>query len=146
MKRHPTRQTGPADTDVGAHLLRLLDHLPDVWFYLKDRKGRFTALNRRGCEVCGVRSEREALGRTDADFFPEVRAREFQADDRAVMRSGRPILNRVHPAPDSAGSPRLVVSTRIPLRNRRGEVVGGGRVFPRGGHGAHEPAHPAAPE
>lgn len=114
----------PADTDLAAHLLRLLDHLPDTWFFVKDRRGRFLALNRRGVEVCGVRTEQEALGRTDADFFPRVRAREFQADDRAVMRTGRPVLNRVHPTPGPAGSPRLAVSTKIPLRNRRGEVVG----------------------
>jgi AraC-like DNA-binding protein len=124
MKQAPSGQDPLADTDLGAHLLRLLDHLPEVWFYVKDRQGRFLALNRRGCEVCGVRTEREALGRTDADFFPQVRAREFRADDQRVMRSGRPAVNRVHPAPAPAGSPRLAVSTKLPLRDRRGRVVG----------------------
>ena len=53
---------------AGTQLLRLFDLLPDVSFFLKDREGRFVALNRRGCEYCGVNSEREAWGKTIRSF------------------------------------------------------------------------------
>ncbi len=56
--------------------LALFDLLPDVSFFVKDLSGRFVALNRRGCEYCGVVSEDEAIGRTDHDFFPQSRADE----------------------------------------------------------------------
>ena len=59
--------------------------MPDISFFMKDREGRFIALNRMGCEFCGVTTEREAFGRTDRDFFPEVNAELYMADDRAVM-------------------------------------------------------------
>jgi AraC-like DNA-binding protein len=82
------------------------------------------ALNHRGCEYCGVASEAEAIGKTDQDFFPKSRADEYQADDLAVMESGAAIVNRVESAPEDAGSPRLVMTSKVPLRDRRGRVIG----------------------
>lgn len=105
-------------------LTQLLSVLPEVSFFIKDRAGRFQALNRRGCDYCGVRSEREALGKTDFDFFPRARAREYVRDDRAVMRSGEGILNRIEPAPETEGSPYLVVTNKMRLVNAAGEVIG----------------------
>ena len=105
-------------------MLALFDHLPDVSFFVKDRDGRFMALNGRGCEYCGVTSEPEAIGKTDHDFFPATRANEYHADDQRVMRTGKPIVNRIESAPEEAGSPKLVTTTKIPLRDRRGRVIG----------------------
>lgn len=82
------------------------------------------ALNIRGCEYCGVRSERDAIGKTDRDFFPRSRASKYIADDRSVMKSGLPIVNRIEPAPEHEGSPRLVITNKIPLRDPQGTVVG----------------------
>lgn len=108
----------------GAQLIGLFHLMPDVSFFIKDRKGRFVALNRRGCEFCGVASEREALGKTDRDFFPRRRADEYIRDDRAVMSTGQPIVNRVESAPESEGSARLVMTNKIPLRGKNGQVIG----------------------
>ncbi|RLS54862.1 MAG: AraC family transcriptional regulator [Planctomycetota bacterium] len=108
----------------GAQLIGLFHLMPDVSFFIKDRKGRFVALNRRGCEFCGVASEREALGKTDRDFFPRRRADEYIRDDRAVMSTGQPIINRVESAPESEGSARLVMTNKIPLRGKQGQVIG----------------------
>lgn len=110
---------GPND-----QLLGLFDLLPGFSFFVKDRKGRFIALNRRGCEYCGVASEDEAIGRTDLDFFPKQRADEYRADDLAVMESGQAIINRIESAPEPAGSPRLVMTSKVPLRDARGRVIG----------------------
>lgn len=105
-------------------LLELFELLPDVNFFVKDRKGRFMVLNPRGCEICGIESVREALGKTDSDFFPAARAAEYMADDQAVMRRGLPILNRVESAPGMEGTPQLVVTNKIPLRDKAGRVIG----------------------
>ena len=104
--------------------LRLFDLLPDVSFFVKDRQGRFMALNRRGCEYCGVISEDDAIGKTDHDFFPATRADVYRDDDEQVMRSGEAITNRIESAPEGTGSPRLVATSKIPLRDRRGRVIG----------------------
>ncbi len=110
---------GPSD-----QVFALLDFVPGLSFFVKDRKGRFMALNRRGCEYCAVASEAEAIGKTDHDFFPKSRADEYRSDDVAVMESGKAIVNRMESAPEDAGSPRLVMTSKIPLRDRRGRVIG----------------------
>lgn len=101
-----------------------MDLVPGLSFFVKDRDGRFMALNQRGCEYCGVASEEEAIGQTDHDFFPRSRADEYRADDLAVIQSGEPIINRIEGAPETAGSPRLVLTTKIPLRDQKGDVIG----------------------
>ena len=105
-------------------IAELFDLLPGLSFFIKDRRGRFMALNHRGCEYCGVASEQDAIGKTDHDFFPSQRADEYRADDLAVQESGVPIINRIESAPEAAGSPRLVMTSKIPLRDNRGRVIG----------------------
>ncbi|WP_404306510.1 AraC family transcriptional regulator [Neorhodopirellula lusitana] len=119
MKERFFAQLGPSD-----QVFALFDHLPGLSFFVKDREGRFMALNRRGCEYCGVAFESEAIGKTDYDFFPKSRADEYRADDAIVMDSGEPISNRVESAPEDAGSPRLVMTSKVPLRDRKGRVIG----------------------
>jgi AraC-like DNA-binding protein len=118
------RQTFLDQVGSVAQLIALFDLMPDVSFFLKDRLGRFMALNLRGCEYCGVKSEREAFGKTDRDFFPRRRAAEYIADDRNVMRTGQPIVNRIEPAPESDASPHLVITNKMPVRDSRGHIIG----------------------
>ncbi|MEQ1751877.1 MAG: PAS domain-containing protein, partial [Prosthecobacter sp.] len=88
-----------------AQLMPLFDMLPDVNFFIKDRKGRVVALNRTACEYCGVRTESEAIGKTDHDFFSPARAAKYIEDDQRVMTTGQPMINFVEPAPEMKGSP-----------------------------------------
>jgi PAS domain S-box-containing protein len=113
------RQLGLIDQVFG-----LFEFMPNVSFFVKDRRGRFIALNRKGCQYCGVSCQEEAFGKTDHDFFPKSRADEYRADDLAVMKSGEAIVDRVESAPEYAGSPRLVMTSKIPLRSADGKVIG----------------------
>ncbi|MCR9207286.1 AraC family transcriptional regulator [Rhodopirellula bahusiensis] len=124
MKKTLNRQAFFARLAPGQEILKLFDWMPDVSFFVKDREGRFMALNRRGCEYCGVLSESEAIGKTDHDFFPKTRADEYREDDLQVMESKEAIINRIESAPEEAGSPRLVTTSKIPLKDRRGRVIG----------------------
>ncbi len=104
--------------------MQLFALLSDVSFFVKDRRGRFIALNRLGCEFCGVAHEADAVGRTDHDFFGRRRADEYARDDAEVIRTGRPIINRIESAPARQGSPRLVMTTKVPLHDQAGRVIG----------------------
>lgn len=75
-------------------------------------------------EHCGVKTEADAIGKTDHDFFSKPRADAYRADDLAVMESGEPLIKRVEASPEVFDSPRLVATSKIPLRNRKGKVVG----------------------
>ncbi|MEK0444994.1 MAG: HTH-type transcriptional activator RhaS [Verrucomicrobiota bacterium] len=102
----------------------MLDLLPDVSFFIKDRQGRFVALNRLACEFCGVRSEQEAIGKNDWDLFPPARVPAYLADDQSVLESGQPILNRLEPTPQMEGAPHLIVTNKVALRDPQGQVIG----------------------
>jgi AraC-like DNA-binding protein len=107
-----------------SQIIPLFDLLPGVSFFIKDKEGRFIALSMNKFEHCGVAQEHEAIGKTDHDFFSAQRADAYRADDLAVMESGEAIVNRVESAPESLGSPRLVVTNKIPLYDAAGTIIG----------------------
>lgn len=102
----------------------LFDFLPELILFVKDRDGRFMALNQRACECCGVREEQEALGKTEHDFFPKTWADQSARDDAEVLSSGRPLVNRLEGAPHCEWSRRLVSTTKVPLRDDVGRTIG----------------------
>src|SRR5262249_25530870 len=70
------------------NLLRaLMDHLPDHIF-VKDRESRFVTANAATLRTLGAKSLDEVIGKTDFDFLPREQARQFYADEQAVLRSG----------------------------------------------------------
>jgi len=103
---------------------KIFDLLPEVSFYLKDRQSRFMVINRKGCEICGVAKEDDAIGKTDHDFFGQEKADKYRADDLSVMKTGNPILNRIEAAANQVGSERLMMSDKLPIRDRQGRVMG----------------------
>jgi AraC-like DNA-binding protein len=107
-----------------AQLLRLFDFMPDFIFFIKDRAGRIVALNQRASESFRLQSERAAFGKTDHDFFPKTRADKYTRDDQTVMSTGRALVNHVESAPELEGSPRMVSTTKLPLRDGQGRVFG----------------------
>ena len=98
--------------------------LPDVFFYVKDLESRFRYLNRLTWEGLGAKSEAEALGKSDVDFHPPAMATAYVAEDRQVMRDGA-VLNRIWLVHNlGLRLPQWVVSSKVPLFNPRGNVVG----------------------
>ncbi len=102
---------------------QLLDLLPDVAFFIKDRQSRFVMKNLRAVECCGAASEEETIGKTDRDYFSVERAALYVEQDRRVMETGQPIINAVCPVPEK-GSNALIVFSKLPLRDRLGRIIG----------------------
>ncbi|HLP78367.1 MAG TPA: AraC family transcriptional regulator [Candidatus Paceibacterota bacterium] len=124
MKPEKFRQKFLKQLDAIPAFQQLLDLLPDVSFFMKDRQGRFIMNNRRSYEYCRVASERETIGKTDYDFYPKDRADLYVAGDRQVMRTGVPLVNSIAPAPEEEGSDKLIIYNKIPLRDRQGRIIG----------------------
>ena len=108
------------DDQVFVHLL---NRLPAVYFFIKDIQGRFISVNQALCEVIGV-NEREMIGKTDDDFFSPELADAYRAEDQEVMNAGRTIADRVWLVPDRGGALRWFVSTKTPLKDRKGKPIG----------------------
>ena len=106
------------------NLLRtLIDHIPD-FIYIKDVESHFLIANASVAQHMGVASPAELVGRTDWDFYPPERAAQFYADERAIMQSGRPLLSHDEPNADAAGNLRWIMTTKLPMRDSRGQIIG----------------------
>src|SRR2546422_4584124 len=64
------------------------------------------------------------VGKTDFDFFPADLAQRYYADERAVLKSGQPLINREEPVVDPSGRPGWLLTSKAPLRDTRGRIVG----------------------
>jgi len=106
-----------------AVLRTLVDHLP-VAIYLKDTATRKTLVNPVDQRNLGVRSEAEALGRTDFEFFPREQAEAFYADDMQVLTTGVPVLNREERISRPDGTHGWLLTSKVPLRDVSGRIVG----------------------
>jgi PAS domain S-box-containing protein len=106
------------------NLLRtLIDNLPDC-IYVKDKQGRFLVANLATAHLMGAATPNNLLGKTDSDFYPPKLAAEYRADDEELMRSGQPLVNKDEPHLDANGDWMTVFTTKVPLRDDRGKIVG----------------------
>ncbi|MEO8900395.1 MAG: AraC family transcriptional regulator [Polyangiaceae bacterium] len=102
----------------------LFEHLPDVYFFVKDAEGRFVRCNQAFLNLVRRTREEEVVGCRDLDFFPLSLAENYMNDDRVVLRSGKPIINRVELMRNPDGSIDWYTTTKLPLLDREGLTIG----------------------
>ncbi len=100
----------------------LIDNIPDA-IYFKDRQGHLLLVNRAHAAGLKLRPE-DVVGKTDFDFFPPHQAEQMTADDRAVMRTGLPLLDVFERTTRPDGSHHYVSTSKIPRRDYQGRVIG----------------------
>jgi phosphoserine phosphatase RsbU/P len=101
----------------------LLEHAADQ-IYFKDKEGRFICASRAVAEFMGVRSSADLIGKSDFDFWSEQTAREAAADERYIMETGQPLIGKVERLVYPAGRVTWDYTSKLPLRNAAGEVIG----------------------
>jgi len=101
----------------------LIESIPDR-IYAKDREGRKYISNKADWQASGGKSLQDILGKTDFDLYPKELAQKYWADDKALMDSGVPLLNITERGLDGAGNPVWVSSTKVPIKNSMGEIIG----------------------
>ncbi|WP_163382337.1 PAS domain-containing sensor histidine kinase [Cyclobacterium sp. SYSU L10401] len=106
-------------------LLRaIIDNLP-IQIYVKDTEGKHIINNRFQYEnLLGQASEKETLGKTVYDYFPEEIAAGMDAYDRKIVREGKPVLNVEEYYYDRKGKLVWLLTNKVPLRDSEGKVVG----------------------
>ncbi len=105
-------------------LLRaVIDGAPDGIF-VKDMDSRYVIVNRKFIEYKGARSDADLIGKSVFDFLPKNLAAAVAAEDQE-LRSGRSsIVEREISAADRKGKVKWDSTTRVPLTDRDGGVVG----------------------
>jgi PAS domain S-box-containing protein len=106
------------------NLLRtVIDNVPDYIFF-KDREGRFLMNNVANQRLLGVESVEDVIGKTDADFLPPEVAMLYAASDARIIQTGDPLINQEEPLITRNGEKRYLLTTKIPLKDARGQVTG----------------------
>ncbi len=117
------RQVEDALTKEHNLLVSLIDAMPSVIF-AKDQQGRYIISNVAHSKFLNLASVDEVEGKTAADFFPKELAEQYTADDRSVMDSGAPMINRLEAVIDMSGNFTWRSNSKIPLRDPDGKISG----------------------
>lgn len=76
-------------------LVQLFEFIPEIHFWIKDRKGRFLAANEAFIRHFGMKSFREMEGNTDFEVHPFPFAREYSLDDQLVASRKKVLANKL---------------------------------------------------
>jgi len=98
--------SSPARTTLLAHLdlrglelalplERLFDDLPNVVFFIKDRAGRYLAVNKTLVDRCAFDEKSALLGKRPSDLFPAALAAHYEKQDQRVVQTGKPLLDQL---------------------------------------------------
>lgn len=120
-----------ASSTTPSHFAELLDFLPDVLAWVKDRQGRYLWVNRAfvvqysldhqpGAEPVSVES---ILGKTDYDLSPAFLADQFRHDDEQVL-AGHRVVNRLERLEESGGGAVWNLTDKVPVVDDHGAIVG----------------------
>jgi diguanylate cyclase (GGDEF)-like protein/PAS domain S-box-containing protein len=92
--------------------------------YFKDRSGRFTRVNRAMATHLGLSNPAQAIGRNEMDFLCRDEAEHRCRDDEEIVRRGRILVDVEEKWHLPGRSERWLSTTKIPLRDSSGVIVG----------------------
>jgi AraC-like DNA-binding protein len=102
----------------------LFDCLPDVVYFVKNRRGEYAVVNRTLVDRCGCKDKQELIGRRVDEVFPPPLGRSYRAQDEHVLRAGAPIRDRLELHFYPAGGRGWCLTNKLPLVGRDGRIVG----------------------
>ncbi len=100
----------------------LLEHTTDQ-IYFKERDSRFRYCNQAVCKRFNLTRE-ELIGKSDFDFFDGSHARPAFEDEQEIVRTGRPVVDKIEREILKDGGEAWALTTKLPLRNKRGDIIG----------------------
>ena len=103
-------------------LQSLLDAIPDS-IYFKDEKSRFVKVNKAKAEHSKTKPE-NMIGKTDFNFLSKEDADRIYKDDQKVMKTGKPLINKIERYVDEDDEERWVSVTKIPRYDDEGKIIG----------------------
>lgn len=108
------------------YLDSLMDYMPDA-IYFKDKESRFIRVSKYMVNKHFAHPDatfKDMLGKTDFDLQDEKHAQEAFEDEKEIQRTGKPKIDYIEKEIADDGSERWVASTKLPMLNAHGEIVG----------------------
>ncbi|QBI01519.1 sensor domain-containing protein [Pseudoduganella albidiflava] len=101
---------------------RLIDTMPLQVFW-KDLDLRYVGCNRLFARALGLDDPASVVGKRDHDL-PDRHGAAQEAEDRAVIETGRPVRGREQTLTAADGRQRWQLVNKLPLHGRHGEIAG----------------------
>lgn len=118
------RQTELALAKERSLLTTLMENVPDR-IYFKDLDSRFIAVSRACAEWQGFKNPADIIGKSDRDLFSAEHAGTALADEREIIRTGKPTVvdyEERETWPDREDT--WASTTKMPLRDAQGNIIG----------------------
>ncbi|MBK5271639.1 MAG: PAS domain S-box protein [Bacteroidia bacterium] len=100
----------------------LMDNMPDA-IYFKDPESKLLRVSRFMADRFGG-TVKSLIGKSDFDFQSEIHAKEAYEDEQNIQRTRKPKIDYIEKEINPDGSESWVSTTKMPLINSYGEVVG----------------------
>lgn len=104
--------------------LSLFTELPGVLVYIKDLESRYIYNNENHRVLYNRIREEELIGKRARDFFPALLGDAYETNDRLVFATGEMMRNQVWLVPTIRGTPGWFLSSKAPLRDGDGALIG----------------------
>jgi AraC-like DNA-binding protein len=110
--------------EASSYAATLFDRIPDVVFFIKDREGRYLAVNQTLVIRCDQSGKSELLGRTTREVFPAPLGNRFFDQDLRVVTSGVPIVQNLELHLYPTRLEGWCLTDKMPLFGAKGHVIG----------------------
>ena len=100
----------------------LLETMPFCIFFT-DRHHRYIRVNRMMAKLLRVSGSKEAAGKTNKVFFTKRVARKMIEEDRNILETGNPIVNKILYFEDEGVEGFWMEKNKIPIRDERGVIT-----------------------
>ncbi len=102
----------------------VFDGLPDLVYFVKNLRGEYVVVNETLVSRSAAKSKADLIGLTAAQVFPPPLGRLYHEQDCALLATGKPFVNQLELHLYASGATGWCLTTKQPLRDRRGGVIG----------------------
>ena len=117
------RREAQERSDERMTIQALIDWVPDI-LWVKDIDSRFVIANKSAAAKIGRGGPETLVGKRDFELHPMETAQQYYDDEQAILRSGRPLVEKEEYVIDAFGRKTWILTTKVPLRNEKGEICG----------------------
>jgi PAS domain S-box-containing protein len=104
------------------YLEALLENIPFYIFFI-DRHHRYIRVNSLMARLMRISAPGEAVGKGNDAFFSRRVARKMQEEDRSIIATGNPVLNRIIFFEDEGMDGFWMEINKIPIKDERGVIT-----------------------
>ncbi|MBN8625183.1 MAG: PAS domain-containing protein [Planctomycetes bacterium] len=117
------RKQAEQESRRNQELIQSVNDNTNELIFVKDRSGRLTYANAATLRVMGMSREQALAADEPARFFVPAELATIAAHDRRVLETGETVSGE-EPYTCADGETRVFLSTKTPLRDERGQIIG----------------------